>query len=78
MSSAAPEKQTEKRVKIDLDNKVVTILQSKKHANAVFDVFEALQVKLTCQRFVLNVHVSRTETYSCESNSVINLKVGVK
>lgn len=45
VSSAAPEQQTEKRVKIDLNNKVVTILQSKKHANAVFDIFEVLQVK---------------------------------
>lgn len=78
VSSAAPEQQAEKRVKIDLNNKVVTILQSKKHANAVFDIFEVLQVKLICQRFILHVHVSRAETYSNESNSVINLKVGVK
>lgn len=44
VSSAAAE-QDEKRVKIDLNDKVEKILQSKKHANAVFDIFEVLQVK---------------------------------
>lgn len=57
VSSAAAE-QKEKRVKIDLNNKVEKILQSKKHANEVFDIFEVLQVKLICQSFVLNVDVS--------------------
>lgn len=59
VSSAAAE-QKEKRVKIDLNNKVEKILQSKKHANEVFDIFEVLQVKLICQSFVLNVDVSRS------------------
>lgn len=51
VSSAAAELE-EKRVKIELDNKVETILQSKKHANAVFDIFEILQVKFLRQSSV--------------------------
>lgn len=57
VSSVAAE-QDEKRVKIDLNNKVEKILQSRKHANAVFDIVEVLQVKLICQSLVLNVVVS--------------------
>lgn len=64
VSSAAAEKD-EKRAKNDKTEKksdqidpkdvVEKILHSKKHANAVFDIFEVLQVKLS---FVLNVDVS--------------------
>lgn len=37
----------EKRDQIDLNDIVEKILHSKKHANAVFDIFEVLQVKLS-------------------------------
>lgn len=55
--SSVAEQQTGKRVKIEPNNKVEEILQSKKHANAVYDIFEVLQVKSICQSFVLNVDV---------------------
>lgn len=56
--SPAAAEQDEKRAKIDVHNKVEEILQSKKNANAIFDIFEALQVKLICQSFVSNVGLS--------------------
>ncbi|XP_029693731.1 nucleolar complex protein 4 homolog isoform X2 [Takifugu rubripes] len=43
VSSAVAEQQTDKRVKIEPNHKVEEILQSKKHANAVYDIFELLQ-----------------------------------
>lgn len=54
VSSAAAAQQTVKRVKIEPNNKVEEILQSKKHANAVYDILEVLQVKPTRQSFVLS------------------------
>lgn len=57
VSSAVAGQQTDKRVQMEPNNKVEEILQSKKHANAVYDIFEDLQVKSICQSFVLNVDV---------------------
>lgn len=59
VSSAVAQQQTDKRVKIEPNNKVEEILQSKKHANAVYDIFELLQVKSIYQSFLLNVDVSK-------------------
>lgn len=45
VSSAKTSQQSVKKAKVDLNTKVDEILQSKKRANDVFDVLEALEVK---------------------------------
>lgn len=44
VSSAKTTEQSVKAAKIDLSSKVESILESRKHANDVFDVLEFLQV----------------------------------
>lgn len=73
VSSAAAE-QEEKRVKIDLNDTVAKILQSKKHANAVFDIFEVLQVKTK----VLSVRVCDGCSFRLSLTKVILPKLRFK
>ncbi len=50
VSSAKTTEQSAKKAKIDLNNKVESILESRKHANDVFDVLEALEVNMTLRK----------------------------
>ncbi len=50
VSSAKTTEQSAKKAKIDLNSKVESILESRKHANDVFDVLEALEVNMTLRK----------------------------
>lgn len=44
VSSAKTNQQSVKKAKIDINSKVDSVLESKKHANEVFDILEVLEV----------------------------------
>lgn len=54
VSSTKSAEQSVKKAKVDLNSKVESILESRKHANDVFDILELLQVEKH------NTHLSNT------------------
>lgn len=47
VSSAKTAEQSTKTAKLDLSSKVERILESRKHANDIFDILEFLQVNIS-------------------------------